>query len=149
MSSKIKGALLLFLIPAIFSLGGILIVMSDKKADVTHISAGNGFPEEYTVVASGHYRWTHESHSVPVGYILFAISGIAALLTFKKEWINIIIVAVCWLGGAAFIFYNHSIKGAAAGGFTQTYKAEQYEPYKDNPDKMFEFRIQGNKGEGN
>lgn len=143
-----RKAILIFLIPAFFALGSILIISSSHSNEVDHHPAaygpGTGYqqePEEYTVTASSSYKWHHGTSSgwmIAVGFVLFAIAGFYAYVCDRQVWqVNKWVLAIFVLGGLLLILGKHLGRFYELDTFQKTISAEQYEANKTNLDAIF------------
>jgi|SRR5581483_379524 len=143
-----QRAIIFFLIPAIITLLGIIIINASNKPEVVHLAAaygkGTGYrqvPEQYTVTASSHYKWHHGGHStalIIVGYFLFLIAaGYAYDVDAKAKKTNLAIIGVLWFIGILGIFGKYAAKYYEGGTFSKTISGDQYEQNKSNLDAIF------------
>jgi hypothetical protein len=143
-----RKAILIFLIPALFALGGILIISSSHDNEVDHRAAaygpGTGYqlePEEYVVTASSSYKWHHGTANgwmITLGFIAFAAAGFYAYVCERQVWdVNKWVLAVLVLCGLLLILGKHLGRLYELNTFQKTITAEQYEANKSNLDAIF------------
>ena len=141
-------AIVIFLIPVIISILGVIAVNSYKGHEIDHKPAaygpGTGYelvPEEYTVTASSHYKWHHGTSPGwlwIVGIILFAAGGAYLYNTDKEvKTISWKVLAVIWLAGLFSLFGKHVIKYNKKE-YVKTIDKETYEANKGNLDAIFQ-----------
>lgn len=141
-------AILFFLIPVFITMLSVFAITSSKEAETVKLPAaygpGTGYqevPEQWTVTASSHYKWSHGTSPGwlwAVGILCFAAAG-AYIYYIDKEvkgstWV---VIAFFWLAGLAAIFGEHVGKYYKSGTFSKTVSKEVYEANKGNLDAIF------------
>jgi hypothetical protein len=143
-----RKAILVFLIPALFAIGGILIISSSHSNEVDHRPAaygpGTGYqqePEEYVVTASSSYKWHHGTSSVwmiAVGFLAIAFAGFYVYVCDRQVWeVNLWVLAILVIGGLVLILGKHLGKFYELNTFQKTITAEQYKANESNLDAIF------------
>ena len=129
------------LIPIVFSIIGLVIINNTTKPTVTHVSAGNGLPEQYNIEASSKYKFEHGGSNralIILAYFLF-VGGAVVEYILDNKALNggKGIAIVTWIIGFILIFIPLAVVYGNSK-YVKTISVEQYETNKADLNKLFE-----------